>query len=455
MAKKGLEMSTEVAFDVPSFINSRRTGAVQYAIVVLCGLVMFLDGFDTQAISYMAPSIAKEWGLSKDLLGPIFSSALTGLMVGYLLVSPLSDRFGHRKLVIISTFTFAILTFATIFATNVTELIVLRFVTGIALGSVIPSAIALTTEFSPARLRATFVLAIYCGFSLGFVAAGAVAAWSIPEYGWRSMLWIGSAAPLIVTILAFIYLPESMDFLIRRKAKPESVWRVVRRVDGALPEQSPTHFVTEMEEQRSAVGSLFSSGRAAGTIVIWLVFMLNLAEFYALQSWLPSILTNVGYSLNIVALATTLTTIGGIVAAFVIGPAMDRIGAYRSLATVYLAGVLFVALFGFSIGGPSWLLLTTAFCAGFCISGGQKSVIALAAIFYPTPIRSTGVGWALGIGRLGGIGGPLLIGALLAYQLSAQHILYIAAIPMLLAGLLVALLGRRYATSASSVDTGL
>jgi len=116
--------------------------------------------------------------------------------------------------------------------------------------------------------------------------------------------------------------------------------------------------------------------------------------------------------------------------------------------------VLFVALFGFSIGGPSWLLLTTAFCAGFCISGGQKSVIALAAIFYPTPIRSTGVGWALGIGRLGGIGGPLLIGALLAYQLSAQHILYIAAIPMLLAGLLVALLGCRYATSASSVDVG-
>ncbi len=437
-------MSTEMAFDVPSFINSRRTGMTQYAIVVLCSFVMFLDGFDTQTISYMAPSIAKEWGLSKELLGPIFSSALTGLMVGYLLVSPLSDRFGHRKLVVISTFTFAALTFATIFATNVTELIGLRFVTGIALGSVIPSAIALTTEFSPARLRATFVLAIYCGFSLGFVAAGAVAAWAIPEYGWRSMLWIGAAAPLIIAILALIFLPESLDFLIRTKARPENVWRVVRRVDRALPMQGPTRFVTDVVEQRSAVGSLFSSGRAAGTVVIWIVFMLNLAEFYALQSWLPSILSNVGYSLSTVALATTMTTVGGIVAAFAIGPAMDRIGPYSSLATVYLAGVLFVVLFGVSIGGPSWLLLVTAFCAGFCISGGQKSVIALAAIYYPTPIRSTGVGWALGIGRLGGIGGPLLIGALLAYQLSAQHILYAAAVPMLLAGLLVALLGRWY-----------
>ncbi len=288
-------------------------------------------------------------GALKELLGPIFSSALTGLMVGYLLVSPLSDRFGHRKLVVISTFAFALLTFATIFATNVTELIGLRFVTGIALGSVIPSAIALTTEFSPARLRATFVLAIYCGFSLGFVAAGAVAAWAIPEYGWRSMLWIGAAAPLIVAILALMFLPESMDFLIRTKAQPETVWRVVRRVDGALPVQGPTQFVTDVAERRSAVGSLFSSGRAAGTLVIWVVFMLNLAEFYALQSWLPSMLTNVGHSLNTVALATTMTTVGGIVAAFAIGPAMDRIGPYGSLATVYLAGVLFVLLFGYSI----------------------------------------------------------------------------------------------------------
>ncbi|WP_431015639.1 MFS transporter [Bradyrhizobium pachyrhizi] len=445
LASRGEEMSsTEVAFDVPTFINSRRTGITQYVVVALCGLVMFLDGFDTQAISYMAPSIAKEFGLTKQLLGPIFSSALAGLMVGYLLVSPLSDRFGHRKLVVISTFAFALPTFATIFATNVAELIVLRFVTGIALGSVIPSAIALTTEFSPARLRATFVLAIYCGFSLGFVAAGAVAAWSIPEYGWRSMLWIGAAAPTVVAILTLMFLPESMDFLIRTNAKPDAVWRVVRRVDRALPVQGPAQFVTDVAERRSAVGSLFSSGRGVGTLVIWAVFMLNLAEFYALQSWLPSMLTNVGHSLNTVALATTMTTVGGIVAAFAIGPAMDRIGPYGSLATVYLAGVLFVVLFGYSIDKQSWMMVAAAFCAGFCISGGQKSVIALAAIYYPTSIRSTGVGWALGIGRLGGIGGPLLIGALLAYHLSAQHILYVASVPMLIAGLLILMLGHWY-----------
>jgi AAHS family 4-hydroxybenzoate transporter-like MFS transporter len=438
--------TTQDVFDVPAFINSRHVGAVQYGIIILCGLMMFLDGFDTQAISYIAPRIAREWGLSRELLGPIFSSALTGLMVGYLVLSPLSDRFGHRRLIIISTVTFALLTLITVLATSVTQLIALRFVTGIALGAAIPSAVALTTEYSPKRLRATFVLALYCGFSLGFVAAGGVAAWIIPLHGWRSLLWIGAIAPLTLAVFVFIFLPESIDFLVRTKAEPESIWRVVRSVDRALPNQGPRVFTTPVEEKRSAVGSLFQSDRTLGTLVLWLVFGLNLAEFYALQSWLPTILTNLGHSFNTVALATSLMEIGGIVAAFVIGPAMDRLGPYGSLATVYFAGVVFVALLGLAISAPSWVLLIAAFCAGFCISGGQKSVIALAAIFYPTPIRSTGVGWALGIGRVGGIGGPLLIGALLTYQLSAASLFYAAAGPMLLAGILVMLLGVKYKT---------
>jgi MFS transporter, AAHS family, 4-hydroxybenzoate transporter len=435
---------THAAFDVPTFINSRRVGAVQWGVIVLCALVMFLDGFDTQAISYMAPLIAKEWGLPRELLGPIFSSALTGLMVGYLLLSPLSDRFGHRRLILTSTVAFGLLTLATVFVAGVTELMVLRFVTGVALGAVIPSTVALTTEYSPKRLRATFVLVIYCGFSLGFVAAGALAASIIPLYGWRSMLWMGAITPLALAVFVFVFLPESLDFLVRTKADPRNIWRVVRRMDQNLPPDCPDEFTTEIEETRSAVGSLFQSGRSFGTIVLWLVFGLNLAEFYALQSWLPTILANLNYPPSTVALATSLTTIGGIVAAFAIGPAMDRLGSYASLAVVYFAGVVFVALLGIAISAPPWALLTAAFCAGFCVSGGQKSVIALSAIFYPAPIRSTGVGWALGIGRLGGIGGPLLVGVLLGYHLSAASLFYAAAVPLLFAGVLVTLLGLRY-----------
>jgi AAHS family 4-hydroxybenzoate transporter-like MFS transporter len=236
------------------------------------------------------------------VLGPIFSSALAGLMLGSLLLSPLSDQFGHRRLILLSTVAFGLLTLVTLIATNVTELMILRFLTGVALGAAIPSAVALTTEYMPRRLRATFVLAIYCGFSLGFVAAGGLAASMIPLYGWRSMLWIGALTPLTLAVFVYIFLPESLDFLVRTNAKSQSIWGIVQRLDRALPNQAPQHFVTEIEAKRSAVGSLFQSGRTLGTLVLWLVFGLNLAEFYALQSWLPTILTGHGFSPNAVAL---------------------------------------------------------------------------------------------------------------------------------------------------------
>ena len=154
----------------------------KYRIVLLCGLVMFLDGFDTQAISYIAPLIAKEWNLSRELLGLIFSSALTGLMAGYLVLSPISDRVGHRRMLLASTFTFALFTLTTAFAGSSTGIIALRFLAGVGLGAAIPSAVALTTESAPQRLRATFVLGIYCGFSLGFIAAGVAATVLLPVY---------------------------------------------------------------------------------------------------------------------------------------------------------------------------------------------------------------------------------------------------------------------------------
>jgi AAHS family 4-hydroxybenzoate transporter-like MFS transporter len=436
--------TTYDVFDVPAFINSHRIGIVRYTIIILCGLVMLLDGFDTQAISYMVPMIAKEWGLSRAVLGPIFSSSLAGLMVGYLALSPLSHRFGDRRLIIISMVTFALLTFITVLATNVTELIGLRFLTGIALGATIPSAVALTTEYSRKRLRATFILAIYAGFSLGFIAAGGLAAWIIPLHGWRALLWIGAISPLVLVVFVCLFLPESLDFLVRTNAEPERIWRLIRRLDRNLPSQGPRVFLCEVEEKRSAVASLFQSDRALGTLVLWLVFGLNLAEFYALQSWLPTILTNLGHSLPTVALATSMSEIGGLVAAFVIGPVMDRLSPHGTLASVYFAGVVCVALLGLAVSAPSWTLLIVTCCAGFCVSGGQKSVIALAASFYPAPIRSTGVGWALGIGRLGGIAGPLVIGVLLSYQPTVAGLFYAAAVPMLFAGILITLLGVKY-----------
>jgi AAHS family 4-hydroxybenzoate transporter-like MFS transporter len=432
---------------LPAFVDERRVSPFQYGVVTLCALVMFIDGFDTQAISYMAPAIAKEWHLGKAALGPIFSSALVGLMIGYLGLSPLSDRFGHRKTIIASTSAFALFTLVSVMARNVDQLMILRLLTGVGLGAAAPSAVALTGEFSPRRLRATFVLVIYCGFSLGFVAAGAAAGWLIPGHGWRSMFTLGAAAPLLLTPVLVAALPESMVFMIRRGMDPQRIHRLFRRIDPALPQSAaPTFGMVEQHKGRgAALGALFTGGQGLGTAVLWLVFAINLGEFYALQSWLPTILTGLRYPMSVVVSATTLTTVGGIVAAFITGPCMDRLGAYGTLAILYLLGCVFVAATGASLHAGLTMLMAANFLAGCCVSGGQKSLIALAAVFYPAEVRSTGVGWALGIGRIGGILGPIMLGAALTAGWTSAMAFYVMAGPMLLAGLLVLFLGRRYA----------
>ena len=435
---------------VPNVINDKKVGGFQYLVVSLCGLVMLLDGFDTQAISYMAPLMAAEWNLSRDVLGTIFSSALAGLMVGYLVLSPLSDRFGHRRMLLVSTVTFAALTLATAFARGASDVIALRFLTGAGLGAAIPSAVALTGEYSPKRLRASFVLAIYCGFSLGFVAAGAAAASLLPTYGWRSLLWVGGVTPIVLAFILFLQLPESLDFLVRTGADRSRVWRLLCRVDPRLlgvPEAGG--FTIDREHARGAVSAIVQPGRRAGTALLWFVFIINLAEFYALQSWLPTVLTRLDYAIADVALVTSLTTAGGIAAAFVVGPAMDRLGYYAPLVVVYAGGAVFVALTGVVLARPPWMLLIVAFMAGFCVSGGQKSLIALAAVFYPAPVRSTGVGWALGIGRIGGIAGPLLFGMLLGRYAMPAGAFYAAALPMLFAAGGIMLMSRFYRSDTS------
>ncbi len=443
---------------VPDIINEGRISAFQYMIVLLCALVMLIDGFDTQAISYMAPLMAKEWGISRVLLGPIFASALVELMVGYLALAPLSDRFGHRRMMIASTIFFALFTGLTVLATDVTELIVLRFLTGAGLGAAIPSAVALTSEYTPKRLRATFVLAIYCGFSFGFVVAGVAAAWLLVPFGWRSLLWIGAGFPLALSVILVVLLPDSLDQLVRAGMKLDQIWIILQRIDSRLAgTPMPAEFTTDQEEKLNALWSVFGADRIAGTLLLWFVFALNLGEFYALQTWLPTILTDHYYSLTTVATATSLTTTGGIVAAFIVGPAMDRAGAYGSLLCLYLAGVVLVALIGVTLDRPEWILLSTAFFAGFCVSGGQKSVIALSALFYPAPIRSTGIGWALGVGRLGGIAGPVLMGMLIQRHFAATNLFLAASIPMLLAAISIAAMGliyRRRDTAGATVTTG-
>ncbi|GAB3361704.1 MULTISPECIES: MFS transporter [Amycolatopsis] len=429
---------------LPALIDERRPGRFQFAVALLCGLVMLLDGFDTQAINYMAPAITRDWGISTGTMSTIFSAALVGLMIGYLLLAPLSDKFGHKRLVLAGVAVFSLSTLLSVWVRNPDQLLVLRLVTGIGLGMATPSTIALTAEYSPKRARASFVLAIYCGFSLGFVAANYAADWLIPMHGWRSVFLAGAILPLILLGLLTWRLPESLAFHVRR-GETAKAYALCRRIDRRLPDTTAVRIEAASADPRKRVklSELLSGRQLFGTVLLWVVFAVNLAMFYGLQSWMPTVLHERGYSAGTLATASSMTTIGGIAIAFLVGPAMDRLGAYGALATLYLSGCGFLALMSAVLGAPAWLVLVAIFLIGCSVSGGQKSVIALAAVFYPEEVRSTGVGWALGIGRVGGILGPLIVGGMLSAGWSHQQLFLTLAIPSAFCGLIVLYLGLR------------
>ncbi|WP_345891733.1 MFS transporter [Burkholderia sp. Tr-860] len=436
-------MTTAPPIDVADIIERQKVGSGQCMVVLLCALLMFLDGFDTQAISYIVPALSHDWHLPREILGSIFSAALVGLMVGYLAVAPLSSRFGHKRMMIASTLMFAAFTMLTVFATSVSELIGLRFLTGIGLGAAAPSAVALTCEFAPKRLRSTFVLLVYCGFSLGFVVAGLAAGVLMPVFGWQSMMEVGAIAPLVLSVLLAWLLPESPVFLQRRADADARMRKVFVRLFPRLAVPADARFRFEAPaESRAGVAALVRGRTSIGTVLLWLIFFLNLAEFYFIQSWLPTMLTGLHHAPATVVWITALPTIAGVLSAVPLGLAMDRIGAYATLTVMYLAGSVFLWLVGGAFSGSVAWLMVSVFCAGFCISGGQKSVIALAAVYYPLELRSTGVGWALGIGRLGGISGPLLAGMLYSAHWSPAEIFRFAALPVLVAAAGVFAMGR-------------
>ena len=431
--------------NISDLIESRRLGGFQFRIIALCAMVMLIDGFNTQIIGYIAPLIAKEWGMSRSALGPIFSLGLAGLMAGYLIFSPFSDKFGHKRILIAAVLGVSLFTFLTATATGVTQIGLYRFLTGLGLGAATPSAVALTSEYSPKRIRATAVLIIYCGFSLGFVIAGAVAAQLAPLYGWHALLWVGGGVPLVLSFVLAAALPESLDYMVARRVPPARIMKILRHLAPGLTVDAGTRFKIDDGKQAAVpFFVVFERQRAIGTVLIWIAFFMNLGVFYALQSWLPTILTNYGYSIGNVATVTGLTTAGGIAAVFAVGPLMDRHNPYIAVATLFLGGCVFVVLLGTALTWSLPLLMLIAFGAGVTVSGGQKSGIALSALFYPLAIRSTGVGWALGVSRLGGIFGPLLFGWLLDLGWLPSSVFLAGAAPMAIAGVAVLEMGRIY-----------
>jgi len=434
--------------NVTRLIDARKVGGFQYLVAALCAVTVFLDGYDTQSIAFVAPSIAQELHLTRPELGPLFVSSLVGLLFGQLGFGPLADKIGRRWVIIICTVIFGVLTLAATTSTSLTELLVWRFLAGLGLGGAMPNGIALTAEYAPTRRRATIVMIMFTGFSLGAAFGGAVAANVIPTHGWRAVWYVGGVLPLLLVPIQFFALPESIRFLVVSDAASERIGRLLKRIDRAFAAPLGTRYdVDEAHAHGVPVAHLFREQRTFGTFMLWIMFFTNLLSIFFLQNWIPTMAHDVGIAVGTAVLIGTMFQVGGVVGSLLVGLPIDKFGAYRVIPLMFAGAIVFVGLIGLSVGSVPALMVLT-FGAGFCVVGGQNCANALAAIFYPTAMRATGVGWALGIGRIGGIIGPLLAGALLARHMGYDMLFLLGALAPLCTTAAMFAMSRRYGGKA-------
>jgi MFS transporter, AAHS family, 4-hydroxybenzoate transporter len=453
LAQNGVEGGGEAHLDAPAssapaaIIDAAPLSAFQRRLLVLCGLTVVLDGFDTQTISFVAPSILGEFQAPAAAFGPVMSAALIGILVGAITGGMLADRIGRRRIIIAAAATFGVLSLFTARAGSMDMLMALRFLTGLGLGAAMPNLVAMANEYSPRRLKALTVVLVFAGFPFGAAIGGLCSAALAGAFGWRSVFVVGGVAPLLLALVMLRYLPESLPFLLSRQnaRSRELAVSYLQQIAGpSVGAQLAPASSTSSRLSTASVAQLFGGGRTASTLLLWTLQFCTLLIYYFFVSWLPTVLTAAGVQTRVAILVTVLLSCGAIVGGVTLGRFVDRSGSFRILFLSYVAAALVSLLIGFfndSVAAAAVLV----FLAGAFVGGAQLASYALAAALYPDHVRATGVGWAVGASRIGSIIGPLIGSALIARHLDTGALFSLLAIPAGVAACAAGLLARRLA----------
>lgn len=431
--------------NVQTVLDEHPFSAYQWMIFGLCFLIVLLDGFDTSAIGYIAPSLISEWGVSKADLGPVLSAALFGLAAGAVSSGPLADKFGRKAVLVGSVLVFAVSCLISGWSSSLTELTIWRFITGLGLGAAMPNAVTLMSEYCPSSRRAMLTNAMFCGFPLGAAFGGFLAAWMIPHFGWRSVLILGGAAPVLLVVLLLLLLPESVRYMVAKGYSADRIRAVLARIAGDSVRGVQRFVMTEAKPAaagQSGVAVVLSKEYRVGSVMLWIAYFMGLVIFYALMNWMPVLFKDGGLDPKTATLVSALFPLGGVGAIFC-GWLMDRFNATRVVAIGYALTAVSIWAIGQTAGNLG-LLVVTVFVAGTIMNTAQSSMPALAAGYYPTSGRATGVAWMLGIGRFGGIAGSFLVAQLSAHHMSFSQIFTVVAVAGLIS--MGALLIKQWAT---------
>ena len=439
----GIASDEARALTVSEIIDQRPLSRFQIWTILMCGLVLLLDGFDTQCIGFLVPPISETLGIPLKNFGPVLAAGLIGLMISAMAMGPVADRWGRKWVVVLSTLAFGTFAMLTGKVTSFQSLVALRFLTGLGLGGAMANVIALTSEYSPKRLQNVFVAMVTCGMPLGALVGGVLSSFVIPRWGWRPVFYAGGILPFTIALLLIWVLPESVRFLTVSGADPRKIARIVARIAPELAGVPLNHAAMreqQLEQRREGlpVRHLFTEGRAAGTILLWIPFFMNLLILYFIVSWLPALLRQASMPISAGVTAVSLFSLGGVAGTLCQGKAMNAWGAHAALLVEFALSTLLVASLSF-LTTSFGLMMVVTLVLGIFVQGAQAGINALSASFYPTAIRATGVGWALGVGRIGSIVGPVIGGVLLSLGWSARQILLAGAIPAACAAVAIAL----------------
>ena len=434
--------------NVTALIDDKPMGRLQWLVFVLCALAALLDGADSQSIGVAAPLMAAQFHMTMGSFTPAFSIGLLGATIGALTFGGLGDRVGRKRMLVVAVLMLSVFTLLTAVARTFPELLVIRFLGGLGLGGATPCFITLCAEYTPRHRRAMLASVLWAAYPLGASLGGVVNATVIPALGWPAVFYIGGGLPLLVAALMIRLLPESLGYLVTRDAGSRSAMAIVRRLNASSFDQTLRLTVETEKVVGARLPNLFTHGRALGTIFLWLIMFMAFGTTTIIVLLSPTLFRSSGLSLSTAALLVGLSNFVGVAGMASAGRLVERFGPLV-LVPAFWIGAGTLALMGY----VSSSALLSAFCMailGVTVLLGGSGGIALAAISYPTSIRSTGVGWAMGMARFGQVCSPLLAGAMLQLGWGAREILGVLSLLPILAGVfvLVRTLGTRQTREA-------
>ncbi|ENX10921.1 MFS transporter [Acinetobacter variabilis] len=441
---------TATTVNVNAVVDEAKFKPFHLKIVLWCVFVVIFDGYDLAINGVALPLLMQEWNMTAVQAGMLASTALAGMMFGAMLFGMLADKIGRKNVILICVTLFSGFTFWGGFASGPTEFGILRFIAGLGIGGVLPNLVALTSEYAPQKMRSTLVTTMFSGYAVGGIMAALLGAWFTPSFGWEIMFYI-AGIPLLMLPILYLYLPESLTFLVK-KQQNEKASKIVQQISPEQNVTASTQFVlNEVHAPDASIAALFKQGRSMSTLLFWCCFFMCLLMVYALGSWLPKLMMAAGYSLGNSLMFLMAMNIGAVVGTIGGGILADRFHLKPVIIGMFLLGA--VSLVGLGFNSPRAVIYLLVAAAGASAIGSSILLYSFVAQYYPLAIRSTGIGCASAVGRVGAIVGPIIIGFLLGMELPHKMNFLAVAIPAIIGAISVAMIVRKDLNAERNAET--